>query len=366
MNEPKASTCPRCKVPLKMGRKGTASVMKCAKCHGIWVMKSSLPKVFPDIALESLQKREKAFLTCPMCSEAMSQGHFDNAPGVTVDACLSCEGLWLDAFEANRLESSAVLKRPTRKAAHGSRRSPRARFRGRKKKDTGSDPKPRRFDVGEESYDEHSFWRNVPRALAMPLSPMRLILLGVASVIFLFMDGLGCFMPFLALLSLGMYLFMCLKALRHGANGVRKIFDLDDYQGLTSILWPLLQMFGAVFIIAGPAVFMAESGGLFLVALAWVAISSPIALILVALSDGFFSVINPLRWIAVLKARPGQFLLVALVFNGLNSLASGVQAFMAELPAGPFLGAWTGMVVSVGACHMLGVWVYCNHSRLSG
>ena len=61
----------------------------------------------------------------------------------------------------------------------------------------------------------------------------------------------------------------------------------------------------------------------------------------------------------------GQFIAVSLLFNTLHLVGGVAQELLELVPvAGGALGVWLGMAVSVAACHLLSVWVFCNRDRL--
>jgi hypothetical protein len=333
----------------------------------VWVSESSAAKVFPTARREEFVVGAGGKIACLACSDqVLDRGQFAPASGVTVDHCGGCGGLWLDAFEARALESALALGAlGTKKATVSPRPRPAAPAAA------AAPPTLLPGSVLNTAYDDSSFWPNVPRAIAMPFTFGRLFLLLFPSAALVLGEFLGCLGLPLLFVGVGLYLFVCLRALVHGANGTRQILGTDDYDGLwSSILMPLVQISLAlgISLVGSIVVFTAfpeQRGALFFAVVAWSVLSTPVVLMVVALSDGIFPVLNPLRWWGVLRARPGQFIAVALLFNALHLVGGVAQVLLEFVPvAGGALGVWLGMAVSVAACHLLGVWVFCNRDRL--
>lgn len=121
-------SCPRDGATLAeqpMKRDGTAKVDVCPRCEGIFLDKNELKKLTKDGKLNKYLRDQVGWdsdskLICPHCGGLMdvevlplraeeAGGHVvrvDGAdvPGVAVDVCLSCYGIWLDKGELDALE----------------------------------------------------------------------------------------------------------------------------------------------------------------------------------------------------------------------------------------------------------------------
>ena len=115
--------CPRCGVGLNETEVGGVSVEGCVGCGGVWFdakemsalaressgyLQTLEDRFWPSVT--DLKKREQA--VCPNCSEPMVQFEFPHSPGVTLDGCMKCKGIWVDDGEL-----SAIQKRLQQTAA---------------------------------------------------------------------------------------------------------------------------------------------------------------------------------------------------------------------------------------------------------
>ncbi len=87
----------------------------CALCHGMFLDKGELLALTKNKVL-ALRLRKAAVdrdsaHTCPGCGAAMDA---EDADGITVDICMSCQGIWLDGGELAHLEAlrDGVTPRP--------------------------------------------------------------------------------------------------------------------------------------------------------------------------------------------------------------------------------------------------------------
>jgi Zn-finger nucleic acid-binding protein len=106
--------CPRCKVGMKSVTVGTASLLECSNCEGIWVDLETLRQICaerekqaavlgmpgpPDGPLE-LEKNIR-YVPCPVCHELMNRVNFAHCSHVIVDVC-KAHGTWFDKDELRR------------------------------------------------------------------------------------------------------------------------------------------------------------------------------------------------------------------------------------------------------------------------
>ena len=105
--------CPRCEVPLEAQQRAAAkspvTVDICPKCHGLYLDHGELMLLTGNRPLEDLLVRELRIDTedralCPACFGFME---FETPLGVQLDICSSCQGIWLDAGELERLSAPA-------------------------------------------------------------------------------------------------------------------------------------------------------------------------------------------------------------------------------------------------------------------
>jgi Zn-finger nucleic acid-binding protein len=90
-------------------RKGTLVLYQCAKCSGIWVDRDAVIQLThasalkPDTALElkDMQTQPRRFaLTCPRCAKLLTESAGGKLPpGLHIDYCNACYGLWFDKGE---------------------------------------------------------------------------------------------------------------------------------------------------------------------------------------------------------------------------------------------------------------------------
>lgn len=101
--------CPKCWV--EMDRKEAEVfgpnilVDICPKCGGIWLDHGELNKLLrnrklSDYLTKHIGTQTKSKLVCPRCGGLMD---IEKAEDVEVDVCLSCNGVWLDYGELQKL-----------------------------------------------------------------------------------------------------------------------------------------------------------------------------------------------------------------------------------------------------------------------
>ena len=98
-------TCPRCGVHLIVVERGGERLDVCEKCGGIWFDHFELDEVMGDgspvellITIKETLKSDS--LPCPQCRSNMKE---KEVYGVNVDQCESCNGVWLDAGETEKI-----------------------------------------------------------------------------------------------------------------------------------------------------------------------------------------------------------------------------------------------------------------------
>ncbi|MBU0607968.1 MAG: zf-TFIIB domain-containing protein [Armatimonadetes bacterium] len=133
-------TCPRCQVALREHALGPVVVDGCDACGGLWFDTDELTKLARG-GQEVVVAAEGVFAPpepvadlmpakglCPRCQVPLYAFEFAHTPGVTLDACAECRGVWIDDGE---LESIGRRLAPKQQAPGPAapRRSVRQRAR---------------------------------------------------------------------------------------------------------------------------------------------------------------------------------------------------------------------------------------------
>jgi Zn-finger nucleic acid-binding protein len=103
-------SCPRCGTGLNDTHVGNIHVDGCIGCGGVWFDARELSglahgssgnlRILEDRfwpGLTGLDKNDQA--VCPNCSVALVQFEFPHSPGIPLDGCLQCKGIWVDDGE---------------------------------------------------------------------------------------------------------------------------------------------------------------------------------------------------------------------------------------------------------------------------
>ncbi len=103
--------CPRCNTVLSEAAIGDIRVDGCTTCGGVWFDDHELTSVVYQHAAELPElesrfhsggagwQRKEQGLTCPVCDSPLVQFQFKHTPGIPVNGCPGCKGLWLDDGE---------------------------------------------------------------------------------------------------------------------------------------------------------------------------------------------------------------------------------------------------------------------------
>lgn len=99
--------CPRDQTPLTVRDLHGTTVGACAHCGGLWVQRQHLERLkplrrqpVPGVAVVDVE----APIHCSIDATAMRRVRID---GVSVDVCPSCQGVWFDHGEIDRLVPAA-------------------------------------------------------------------------------------------------------------------------------------------------------------------------------------------------------------------------------------------------------------------
>lgn len=104
-------TCPRCQTTLRQHAFGAVVVDGCDTCGGLWFDTDELAQLAKG-GQETVVAAETVFAPpepvadtvaskglCPRCQVALYPFQFEHTPEVTLDACSSCRGIWMDDQE---------------------------------------------------------------------------------------------------------------------------------------------------------------------------------------------------------------------------------------------------------------------------
>lgn len=113
--------CPACANPLHQVRIEDAHYHCCRTCHGIWTDAGLLPAIIrhaaPSNALRKRAQSPTRTRRCPACHGKMEQSIYSFDSGIVIDACPRCNGIWLDAHEAEQIAAYLGADDPREPAA---------------------------------------------------------------------------------------------------------------------------------------------------------------------------------------------------------------------------------------------------------
>ncbi len=102
--------CPRCDRLLFQTTIGGVTVDGCDGCGGVWFDNKELTAVAQAQAAQlkeledtfqanPLWKERKAQMSCPTCRVGLVEFEFRHSPGIKLDGCPQCKGIWVDEGE---------------------------------------------------------------------------------------------------------------------------------------------------------------------------------------------------------------------------------------------------------------------------
>jgi Zn-finger nucleic acid-binding protein len=108
--------CPRCQSEMVSVTIGSATVMECERCLGLWLDVPSFEKICADREQQSavlgiaspapthaVRETSKVhYVPCPECSQLMNRMNFARCSGVIVDVCKK-HGTWFDRDELSHI-----------------------------------------------------------------------------------------------------------------------------------------------------------------------------------------------------------------------------------------------------------------------
>jgi len=115
--------CPRCSLGLNDTNLGDMMVDGCVGCGGIWFDAKELSalaqgssaslriledRFWPGVA--GVEKTDQAL--CPNCAVPLTQFEFPHSPGIPLDGCMQCKGIWVDDGELAAIQERIQQARP--------------------------------------------------------------------------------------------------------------------------------------------------------------------------------------------------------------------------------------------------------------
>jgi Zn-finger nucleic acid-binding protein len=114
VKEAKDRKCPRCRSEMVLVTIGSAAVLECERCLGLWLDAPSFEKICADREQQSAvmgaashasaahETSKIHYVPCPECSQLMNRMNFARCSGVIVDVCKK-HGTWFDRDELSRI-----------------------------------------------------------------------------------------------------------------------------------------------------------------------------------------------------------------------------------------------------------------------
>jgi len=105
--------CPRCHVPMEVGKIGRTQVCFCEQCRGFTVDSESLGGIImagrsqyagpddPPIRVDMFELEVQQ--NCPACFAKMEAHHYYGPGNVILDTCTGCQLAWLDHGELSKI-----------------------------------------------------------------------------------------------------------------------------------------------------------------------------------------------------------------------------------------------------------------------
>jgi Zn-dependent protease with chaperone function len=124
--------CPKCQKEMREMNQQGVMVDFCPACKGLWLDGGEInyfvenPNLVTQKLREPLINEKQSEKVCPRCATNMSAGGLFQ-PGLEIDHCKSCDGLWFDAGELGQLNKISGNKRMpnAEKLKQGAERSAR-------------------------------------------------------------------------------------------------------------------------------------------------------------------------------------------------------------------------------------------------
>ena len=115
--------CPQCRTVLNEAHIGSARVDGCGSCGGVWFDNVELGAIANSTSTDLLALEDQflpggsvpelpSHKECPVCVVALFEFDFPHSPGVRLDACPKCKGIWAEDGELQALYSRMVGSAP--------------------------------------------------------------------------------------------------------------------------------------------------------------------------------------------------------------------------------------------------------------
>ena len=140
--------CPRCDRLLVESSFGALRVDGCHGCGGVWFDDQELTAAARSKtgALDDLEDRFRASpvtkehtteMSCPICKVELLEFEFKHSPGIKLDGCRQCKGIWVDDGELDQLHErlspapspAAARQQPKKPTSASAKRDTRERVR---------------------------------------------------------------------------------------------------------------------------------------------------------------------------------------------------------------------------------------------
>jgi Zn-finger nucleic acid-binding protein len=115
IKDAKDRKCPRCRSEMVLLTLGSATVLECEQCLGLWLDAGSFEKICADREQQSAvlgaashatsaahETSKVNYVPCPECAQLMNRINFARCSGVIVDICKQ-HGTWFDRDELSRI-----------------------------------------------------------------------------------------------------------------------------------------------------------------------------------------------------------------------------------------------------------------------
>jgi Zn-finger nucleic acid-binding protein len=112
--------CPRCTKVLEEKTVVGVTLEGCPGCGGSWFDRGELDAIAKSdpSALSTIDRAFSSTLTqppyertlrCPVCLDSLEPFEFEHFPGITMDGCQRCRGIWVDDGELTKI-AERILK----------------------------------------------------------------------------------------------------------------------------------------------------------------------------------------------------------------------------------------------------------------
>ena len=102
--------CPRCESTLGPMEMVGVHIDVCPMCNGCWLDRNEINQLTrsrgSNAVVVELVGKNDSYIPCPRCkAKTLQEGHHAHRPGLLLDECKQCGGVWLDRGELPTLLS---------------------------------------------------------------------------------------------------------------------------------------------------------------------------------------------------------------------------------------------------------------------